>query len=104
MLFEIIFVSAFVVAWLICGFAPWLVNSVASRGQAGLGNLPICLFSAVVAGMAVPVLGANGVLGIWLSLVAAVIVPSLLLAFRHIVVQRPAPAPTPTPTQEQQTK
>lgn len=102
MLFEIIFVSVFVFAWLICGFAPWLVNSVATRGQAGLGNLPLCLLAAVVAGTALPALGANGLSGIWMSLVAAVAVPSLLLAFRRIALRRPAPAPISN--QEQQTK
>lgn len=94
MLFEAIFISIFVCAWLVCGFAPWLAVSVATRGQAGLVNLPICLFAAVVAGLAVPVAGANGRPGIWVSLVAAVVVPSLLLGLRRLRLQRLDPAPT----------
>lgn len=84
MLFEFIFVSLFVVAWLICGFVPWLALSVCTRGGAGLINLPLCLFAAVVAGLAVPLLGVTGVPGVWISVGAAVAVPSLLLGLRRL--------------------
>lgn len=84
MLFELIFVSLFVAAWLICGFVPWLALSVRTRGGAGLVNLPLCLFAAVVAGLAAPLLGMTGVLGIWISVAAAVAVPSLLLGLRRL--------------------
>ncbi len=102
MLFDLIFLSIFVVAWLICGFAPWLVLSIATRGEAGLINLPLCLFAAVVAGFAVPVFGANGVAGLWISLLAAVAVPSILLALRRFSLHHPAS--TPTASQEHTTK
>jgi hypothetical protein len=82
--FTLIFGGAFVVAWLVCGFTPWLVLSVATRGQAGLGQLPLCLFAGVVAGLAVPILGMTNRDGIWLSFVAAAGVPLLLLAARRL--------------------
>lgn len=94
MLFEAIFISIFVGAWLLCGFVPWLALSVATRGEAGLLNLLLCLFAAVVAGLAVPVAGANGRPGIWISLVAAVVIPSLLLGLRRLSLQRLDPTPT----------
>lgn len=91
MVFEAIFVGIFVVAWLICGFLPWLILSVVTRGNAGLINLPLSLFTAVVAGVAVPVFGANGVGGIWLSLVLAVTAPSFLLWVRRLSLHHTVP-------------
>jgi hypothetical protein len=79
-LFDAIFISLFVLGWLICGFLPWLALSVGTRGDAGLGYLPLCLFTAVVAGIAVPVLGLNDGRGLWVSFVVAFAAPSLLLA------------------------
>jgi hypothetical protein len=81
--FTLIFVSLFVISWLLLGFIPWLALSVATRGNAGLANLPLCLFAAVVSGLAVPLLGKNDFAGIWLSGVAAIVAPSLLLAARR---------------------
>ena len=83
MLFELIFLSLFAVAWLTCGFVSWLALSVFTRGDAGLGNLPLSLFAALVGGLAVPILGLNSGLGIWLSMFAAAAVPSLLLGIRR---------------------
>jgi hypothetical protein len=82
--FTLIFVSLFVAAWLFAGLIPWLVLSVATRGSAGLVNLPLCLFAGVVGGLAVPLLGKDDVAGIWLSVLAALVVPSLLLAARRL--------------------
>ena len=93
MLFEFIFVGLFVVAWLICGFVPWLVLSVFTHGRAGLVNLPLSLFAAVVAGLAIPVLGLTGESGIWLSVVAAVAVPSLLLGLRRLSLHHSTSTP-----------
>ncbi len=91
-MFTLIFGGAFVVAWLVCGFTPWLVLSVATRGQAGLGQLPLCLFAGVVAGLAVPILGMNGRDGIWVSFVAATGVPVLLLAARRLSLGAHSPS------------
>ena len=83
MLYDAIFVSLYVVGWLICAFAPWLALSVATRGRAGLAYLPLCLFVGVVAGIAVPIFGLTNALGLWLSFAAAFFVPALLLAARR---------------------
>ncbi|HMO53959.1 MAG TPA: hypothetical protein PJ994_05600 [Tepidiformaceae bacterium] len=73
-MFTLIFVALFLVAWLTLSFLPWLVLSVATRGNAGLANLPLCLFTG---------LGMDGSAGIWVSMVAAFVAPSLLLAIRR---------------------
>ncbi|MGH2632081.1 MAG: hypothetical protein ACRDG3_01610 [Tepidiformaceae bacterium] len=83
MLYDAIFVSLYILGWLICAFIPWLTLSVATRGHAGLTYLPLCLFVGVVAGVAVPVFGLTNVLGLWLSFAAAFAVPTLLLAARR---------------------
>lgn len=83
-LFDIIFVALFVAAWAILGLLAWTVASVATRGNAGIGMLPVAMAVGVVAGLAVPFLGATGGGGIWLSMVAAFALPSLLLAARRV--------------------
>lgn len=83
-MFTFIFVGLFVAGWLLAGLVPWMVLSVATRGHAGLFNLPLCLFAGVVGGLAVPVLGKDDAAGIWLSMLAAVAVPSLLLVARRL--------------------
>lgn len=93
-MFTLIFVSLFVTAWLILAFIPWLVLSVFTRGNAGLANLPLCLFTGVVAALAVPTLGFQDSRGIWLSMLAAIGAPTLLLAARRFSlepVQKPVP-------------
>ena len=80
MLFNLIFLSLFLLGWLICAFLPWLVLSVATRGDAGLGYLPLSLFSGVVAAVAVPVLGLTDGRGLLLSFVVAAVAPAVLLA------------------------
>ncbi len=82
-MFTAIFVSVFVVAWLLLAFVPWLALSVATHGDAGLANLPLCLVAGLVGGLAVPLLGKEDETGIVLSMVAAVIAPSLLLMARR---------------------
>lgn len=83
MLFDIIFVSLFLAGWLFCAFLPWLAVSVATRGEAGLVNLPLCLFAGLVAALAVPLLIDDGWTGVWLSFGAALLVPSVLMALRR---------------------
>lgn len=82
-MYTFIFVSVMVAAWSLLGFLPWLAWSVITRGRAGLSNIPLCMFSALVAGLAVPLLGKDDVAGMWLSALAALAVPTLLLAIRH---------------------
>ncbi len=102
-MFTLIFVSLFVAAWLVLAFMPWLVLSVSTRGNAGLVNLPLCLFAGLVAGLAVPVLGMDGVSGIWLSMAAAVLAPSALLAIRRFSLAPLAPSASRVPG-ERETK
>lgn len=83
-MFTLIFVGLFVAAWLFLGLVPWLAMSVATRGNAGLVNLPLSLFAGVVGGLAVPLLGKDDAAGIWLSMVAALAVPSVLLVARRL--------------------
>ncbi len=93
-MFTLIFVSLFLVAWLILAFVPWLAVSVFTRGNAGLANLPLCLFTGVVAALAVPTLGLEDMRGVWLSMAAAFIAPALLMAARRMSIEpvrRPLP-------------
>lgn len=83
MLYAAIFITLFVAGWLICAFLPWLVLSVVTRGNAGLGYLPLCLFAGLVAGFAVPLIGLNDMMGLILSFVAAMALPSVLLVVAH---------------------
>ena len=80
MLFDLIFLTIFVIGWLFCAFVPWLALSVATRGDAGLGYLPACLAVGVVGALAVPLLGLTDGRGLALSFVAAAAAPTLLLA------------------------
>lgn len=86
MLFTLIFVALFIVGWSLCGLVPWVVNSALTRGNAGIGYLPLSIFTANVAGAAVPVLGANDARGLWLSFAAAVLVPTALLVIRRFAL------------------
>lgn len=83
MLFDLIFVALFVSGWAVAGGLPWLVLSVATRGRAGLQYLPLCMFAGLVAGLAVPIFGLVHASGIWISFVAAVMAPALLLVARR---------------------
>ena len=96
MLYSAIFVTLYVIGWLICAFIPWLALSVATRGHAGLGILPLCLFAGVIAALAVPVFGLTGATGFWLSFVIAALVPAALLALRRFSLHD-APLGEPSP-------
>lgn len=93
-MFTLIFVSLFVGAWLILAFVPWLLFSVFTRGNAGLANLPLCLFTGLVAALAVPTLGMEDWRGVWISMGMALGAPTLLMVLRRISlepVRRPLP-------------
>lgn len=94
-MFTALFLAAFLLTWTFLAFLPWLGWSVATRGRAGLWSLPLCVTAGVVAALAVPLLGATGWGGIWLSFAAAFMVPLALLAIRRWAVPR-VPAQTPT--------
>ena len=44
MLFVLIFLGAELAGWALCAYLPWLVVSIATHGEAGLGMLALCLF------------------------------------------------------------
>ena len=105
MLFTAIFLGALLVGWAVCAFLPWLVLSVATRGNAGLGNLPLSVFAGVVCALAVPVLGLTDVRGLWLSFAAAVLGPALLLLARRFSMGPVSTARThPTTSEEARPK
>ena len=83
-MFQLIFLGGLVLGWLLCAYLPWLVRSVATRGHAGLGMLPLCLLSGLVAALSVPILGFDGTVGLRASFVVAAAVPALLLTLRQL--------------------
>jgi hypothetical protein len=93
--FDQIFVILFVTGWALCGLLAWLAASVLTRGHAGLVMLPASMATSVLFALLVPFLGATGVGGIWLSFVAAVAAPSLLLAARRFALYAPIGAARP---------
>ncbi|MEJ5220501.1 MAG: hypothetical protein WHT63_00665 [Tepidiforma sp.] len=93
-MYTAIFVGLYLLGWSVAAFLPWLGWSVATRGRAGLWNLPLCLFAGIVAALAVPVAGATGAAGLAASFVAAFLVPLALMALRQWA-RLPSPAATP---------
>lgn len=94
-MFTLIFVSIFVAVWLFLAFLPWLAVSVFTKGNAGMLNLPLCLFTGLVAALAIPILGMDDLRGVWLSMGAAFMAPALLMAARRLSLEpsrRPHPA------------
>lgn len=89
MLFTLIFGTIFVVGWSLSGLLPWLVASVISRGNAGLATLPLCVFAANVAALAVPMLGADGMGGFLASFGVAAAASALLLLVRRFALGAP---------------
>lgn len=98
-MFTAIFLSLFFAAWLFAGFLPWLAFSVATRGHAGLGMLPLCMVTGVIAGLAVPLLGKDDGAGIWISMLAALVAPTLLMAARRFALPARHPGVTPARTE-----
>jgi hypothetical protein len=83
-LFEVIFLGLLVAGWLVVGVVPWMAVSVATRGEAGLANLPLCLVAAVAGGLLVPLVGLTDGTGLWLSFLAALLLPSGLMLARRL--------------------
>ena len=87
MIFDLVFLGAFVAGWLGCGYLPWLLLSVASRGNAGLGRLPVALFGGLVGALAVPLLGLDNATGLWLSFLVAFLTSATLLALARLAFE-----------------
>jgi len=83
-LFEVIFLGLLLAGWLAIGVVPWVAVSVATRGEAGLANLPLCLVASVAGGLLVPVVGLTDATGLWLSFLAALLLPSGLMIARRL--------------------
>jgi len=88
-LFSAIFITLYVLGWLALGFVPWLVLSVITRGNAGLRYLPLSLFVGVVGGLLVPVLIRDDGLGLILSFVLALVLPTVVLAIQRATRRSP---------------
>ena len=86
MLFNAIFLGILLGGWAICAYAPWVALSVLTRGRAGVQYLPLCLLAGIVAAVAVPLMGADGIGGLWASFGAAMAAPTLLLILRHYTI------------------
>ena len=91
-MYTLIFLGLIVAGWLILGFLPWLCWSVATRGNAGLGMLPLCMFAAVVGGLAVPMLGKDDVAGMVISAGVAVAASAGVLLARRVSAAAPRPS------------
>jgi NhaP-type Na+/H+ or K+/H+ antiporter len=81
--FPVIFGTAFILSWMLCGSLAWLVFSIATRGRAGLPLLPASAAVGVVGGISVPLLLRDDAWGIPISLVVAVMAPAVFLAARR---------------------
>ncbi len=100
MLFDAIFLGLFVAGWIVAGGLPWLVLSITTRGRAGLQYLPLSMFTGVVAGLAVPIMGLDNGTGIWVSFGSALVAPAVLLAVRRFSLRGLAVA-TPAASRRQ---
>ena len=87
MLFDAIFITLFVLGWLALGFVPWLVLSVATRGDAGMRYLLPSMAAGVIGGLAVSLVRDDG-LGLSLSFVVAFAFPTLLLTAQRVSRRR----------------
>ncbi len=83
MLFDALFITLFVLGWLALGFVPWLVLSVATRGNAGIRYLLPSMAAGAVGGVVVSFIRDDG-FGLILSFVVALAFPTLLLTARRV--------------------
>lgn len=88
-MFTLIFVTLYLLGWTVCGVAPWLAASVATRGRAGLEMLPLCVFAAMTAGLLVPFVLRDDGMGLFLSFVAAVAFATALMVARLLARSLP---------------
>lgn len=65
------FVIIFLLIWAVIGSIPWAVAAIRMRGRGALPLLPIVIMSAILAGIIVPLAGAKGKTGFWISLPTA---------------------------------
>ncbi len=80
MLFNAIFLTLFVLTWVILGGLPWLGWSLRRRAHGAIWALPFALLGGAGGGVLVPLLGLDNGLGIGVSMVTAVAGGALLTA------------------------
>lgn len=103
-LFGILAMSVLVAGWLLTGTLAWLFVSVATRGNAGLGMLPLAWFCAVVAALVVPMVGFTGGGGLLSSFVVAFAAPLALLGARRWALRAQAGEPHAEPARAREAK
>ena len=93
------FIILFLLIWSTIGLVPWTVSAIAARGRGALLLLPIVILSAVAAGFIVPLTGARGLTGFWISLITALIGATIASSAGAALVRRiqseRSPADTP---------
>lgn len=102
------FILVFVIIWAVIGTIPWAVAAIRMRGRGALHLLPLVVLSAVLAGIIVPLAGARGITGFWVSLLTALagalIASSAGVAFLPRVLGLSEPPPrSPPPARAQST-
>jgi hypothetical protein len=94
-LFGILAITVLLTGWLAMGTLAWLAISVATRGNAGLGMLPLAWFTGVVAALIVPMLGFTGGGGLLSSFFVAFLAPLFLMTARRWAMRAQEPERTP---------
>jgi hypothetical protein len=82
------FIILFLLFWSTIGIVPWTVSAIASRGRGALLLLPIVVLSAIAAGFIVPITGARGLTGFWISLLTALVGATIAAAAGAALVRR----------------
>ena len=82
-MFAAIFLTLIIGGWLITASFPWFLLSLATRGNAGLGMLPLSWVAGLAGAFAVPLLGATDGNGLRLSFAAAFGAPVALLTIHR---------------------
>lgn len=70
---RLAFVVFIFAVWCFLGLMAWAAAAVVTRGRGALPALPLALAAGCAAGVAVPVLGARDLAGLFVSLFAATI-------------------------------
>lgn len=65
------FVLVFLLIWATIGVIPWALAAIRTKGRGALYLLPVVILSAILGGIIVPLAGARGITGFWISLFTA---------------------------------
>jgi len=89
------FIILFLLIWSVIGIVPWTVSAIAARGRGSLLLLPIVILSAIAAGFIVPLTGARGLTGFWISLITALVGATIASTAGAALVRRIQPERSP---------